>query len=162
MAMKTNLSSLTTKIVLPKSKAGRPRYFFRSAFDCTETKAIQRIALVVDDDQAVRHAIKSVLERRLHLKVYVATNGAEGIRQARTHRFDLIVSDVNMPIMDGIAFYDWLDKHQHQTIEKFMFVTGGHNLDTDIHAFHDGKVKVLDKPFALMDFVDNCHSILRS
>lgn len=160
--MKSNLPAQTSKIVLPKSKAGRPRYFFRGAFEGGQPKAIQRLALVVDDDKAVRHAIKSVLERRLHLKVYVAANGAEGIRQARSHHFDLIISDVNMPIMDGIAFYDWLDKNQHQDVEKFMFVTGGNDLDTDIHAFRDGQVKVLDKPFALMDFVSNCNSLLCS
>lgn len=160
--MKSNLPPQTTKIVLPKSKAGHPRYFFRGAFAGDQPKAIQRLALVVDDDKAVRHAIKSVLERRLHLKVYVASNGAEGIRQARSHHFDLIISDVNMPIMDGIAFYDWLDKNQHQDVEKFMFVTGGNDLDTDIRAFRGGSIKVLDKPFALMDFVNNCNSLLRS
>lgn len=160
--MKSKIGGLTSKIILPKSKAGRPRYFFRSAFDCTQNKPVQRLALVVDDDNAVRHAIKSVLERRLHLKVLVAANGAEGIRQARSHRFDLIISDVNMPIMDGIAFYDWIDKNQHQIVDKFMFVTGGNAQDTDVRSFRGGKVKVLDKPFALMDFVDNCSNILRS
>lgn len=160
--MKAKTTCKTTKIILPKSKSRRPHYFFRTGYDYTPTVALPRLALVVDDDKAVRHAIKTVLERRLHLKVYVASNGAEAIRQARTHHFDLVVSDVNMPIMDGIAFYDWLDKNQPATANKFMFVTGGNDTETDIHSFHEGKVRVLDKPFALMEFVDSCNDLLRA
>lgn len=160
--MKPQSSSKTTKIILPKSKSTRPHYFFRTGYDYATAEALPRLALVVDDDKAVRHAIKTVLERRLHLKVYVASNGAEAIRQVRNHHFDLVVSDVNMPIMDGIAFYDWLDKNQPTTANKFMFVTGGNDLDTDIHAFREGKIRVLDKPFALMEFVDTCNDLLRA
>lgn len=160
--MKTNLSAQTRKMVLPQLKAGSPRYFFRGSFDPSRSKPVQRLALVVDDDRAVRHAIKAVLERRLNMKVHLATNGAEGIREARSHRFDLIVSDVNMPIMDGIAFYDWIDKNQHHAVSRFMFVTGGNDAETDIRSFRNGTVRVLDKPFALTEFVDQCNTILRA
>lgn len=159
--MKKKHASIASKIVLPKSGGGRSRFFFREAFD-KDANDGQQLALIVDDDKSVRKAIKYVLERRLKLKVYVASNGAEGIRQVRDHHFDLIISDVCMPIMDGIMFYDWLDKNRHEDLSRFMFITGGNNAETDIHSFRGGRVKVLDKPFALTAFIQDCNFLLTS
>ena len=57
--------------------------------------------LVVDDDNAVRLLLRSMLERRGH-SVVEAENGAEGLQYYRTAPADLVITDIQMPVMDGL------------------------------------------------------------
>jgi two-component system chemotaxis response regulator CheY len=59
-------------------------------------------ALVVDDSQAMRRSIVYALQRIEGLLCFEANDGAEGIKRLSTERFDLIITDINMPIMDGL------------------------------------------------------------
>lgn len=57
--------------------------------------------LVVDDDTAVRGAIKTVLERDGH-EVVLAGNGRAGVSAVENNAFDVVICDIFMPGMDGI------------------------------------------------------------
>lgn len=57
--------------------------------------------LVVDDDTAVRSAIKMVLEHEGH-EVVVAGDGRAGVAEAQAGGFDVVICDIFMPGMDGI------------------------------------------------------------
>ena len=57
--------------------------------------------LVVDDDNAVRLLLRSMLERRGH-SVVEAENGAEGLQYYRAAPADLVITDIQMPVMDGL------------------------------------------------------------
>jgi len=57
--------------------------------------------LVVDDDKAVRLLLRTVLERRGH-SVGEAENGDEGLRYYRVTPADLVIVDIQMPVMDGL------------------------------------------------------------
>ncbi len=57
--------------------------------------------LVVDDDTAVRLLLRTVLERRGH-SVVEAENGAEGLQYYRAAPTDLVITDIQMPVMDGL------------------------------------------------------------
>jgi two-component system, chemotaxis family, chemotaxis protein CheY len=57
--------------------------------------------LVVDDDNAIRLLLRSMLERRGH-SVVEAENGAEGLQYYRTAPADLVITDIQMPVMDGL------------------------------------------------------------
>src|SRR5437868_2416128 len=59
--------------------------------------------LVVDDSTVVRRMLAFILEKSGH-DVSFATNGDEGLEALRDRRPDLIISDVTMPVMDGMAF----------------------------------------------------------
>jgi len=63
----------------------------------------RRRILVVDDTQFFRQLIKSQLESAGH-EVVLATNGREGLERLAEAPFDLVVSDIEMPVMDGLAF----------------------------------------------------------
>jgi two-component system, chemotaxis family, sensor kinase CheA len=58
--------------------------------------------LVVEDSLTSRTLLKNMLELAGH-RVEVAGDGVEGLRKLRTGRFDLVVSDIEMPNLDGIA-----------------------------------------------------------
>ena len=57
--------------------------------------------LVVDDDKAVRLLLRAMLERRGHF-VVEAENGDEGLRYYRAAPTDLVIVDIQMPVMDGL------------------------------------------------------------
>jgi two-component system chemotaxis response regulator CheY len=57
--------------------------------------------LVVDDDKVVRLLLRAMLERRGH-SVVEAENGDEGLRYYRAAPPDLVITDIQMPVMDGL------------------------------------------------------------
>ena len=58
--------------------------------------------LAVDDMRSMRELVKSVLEKRGH-NVTIKEDGQDALRFAKGNRVDLVISDINMPVMDGIA-----------------------------------------------------------
>lgn len=57
--------------------------------------------LIIDDEEPMRHLLKSMLTRDGH-EVLVARDGVEGIKSFYSYNPDLIITDIIMPIMDGI------------------------------------------------------------
>jgi CheY-like chemotaxis protein len=85
--------------------------------------------LVVDDDTAVRSAIKIVLEQDGH-EVILASNGKAGIAAADEERFDLVICDIFMPGMDGIETISAFHKNNPRmpviAMSGFMFRDSQH------------------------------------
>jgi two-component system chemotaxis response regulator CheY len=65
--------------------------------------------LVVDDSTSMRQMISFTLKGSGY-EVVEAMNGQNGLDMARTQRFDLVFTDVNMPVMDGLTFTKELRK----------------------------------------------------
>ncbi|MCX6887706.1 MAG: response regulator [Verrucomicrobia bacterium] len=78
--------------------------------------------LVIEDDELLR----LTLEDRLLMEgfsVLTAADGAEGLRQAREQLPDLILCDIMMPVMDGYAVLQALQKETRTTRIPFVFLT---------------------------------------
>jgi CheY-like chemotaxis protein len=78
--------------------------------------------LVIEDDELFR----LTLEDRLLMEgfsVLTAADGAEGLRQAREQLPDLILCDIMMPVMDGYAVLQALQKETRTTRIPFVFLT---------------------------------------
>ena len=59
--------------------------------------------LAVDDSVSLRRLLASTLASAGH-EVVEAGNGADALAALKTHSFNLIISDLNMPVMDGLTF----------------------------------------------------------
>jgi CheY-like chemotaxis protein len=104
--------------------------------------------LVVDDEDFVRSLIVDVLANLGH-QVDAASNGAEAIRRCEHTRYDLIVSDLRMPKIDGAALYQALRDKFGPAMPRMIFVTGqAHSLDYAGFLGIAG-VPVLAKPFTV-------------
>lgn len=57
--------------------------------------------LVVDDSASIRNMVSFTLKQQKYETVE-ACDGKDGLEKAKSGRFDLVITDVNMPIMDGI------------------------------------------------------------
>src|SRR5438046_10555537 len=82
--------------------------------------------LVIDDD-AVQRVLLNAVFRKQGLEVLQAANGQEGIRLAREQMPDLIVSDVNLPEMDGFAILNNLRKEPITATIPFIIITANPN-----------------------------------
>ena len=72
--------------------------------------ARRRRVLIVDDSFTVRELQRKVLGQHGY-EVEVAVDGMDGWNMVRTGDFDLVISDIDMPRMDGIALVDMIRKH---------------------------------------------------
>ena len=104
--------------------------------------------LVVDDEDFVRSLIVDVLANLGH-QVEAASNGAAALRRCEQMRYDLIVSDLRMPKMDGAALFQALRDKYGPVMPRMIFVTGqAHSLDFAGFLGIAG-VPVLAKPFTV-------------
>lgn len=105
--------------------------------------------LIVDDSPILRAAIKKavVLAGVKADNIAQAGNGQEAMEQMDANRFDLVLLDLNMPVMDGETFARTLkeeDKHQGVPI---VVVSTETNKDRLARMRELGAIGVLNKPF---------------
>ncbi|WP_281883496.1 response regulator [Paenibacillus sp. YYML68] len=82
--------------------------------------------LIVDDERWVRTSLKKTIERTQlpFTVIHEASNGLEAIDWLKSNTVDLAMTDVNMPVMDGLQFITTL-KEQHPAVEAVIF--SGHD-----------------------------------
>ena len=66
--------------------------------------------LIIEDEPAIRRVLVKILsdEDKSH-ELFEAENGIEGINLIKKHQFDLIISDVKMPKVDGIEVLEFIN-----------------------------------------------------
>ncbi len=67
-------------------------------------------ALVVDDSMAMRRAIMYALQRLEGIVCVEAQDGADALRRFAQAKFDIVLTDINMPLMDGLKLISALRK----------------------------------------------------
>ena len=79
--------------------------------------------LLVEDDKNLSFILKSSLEQMIGgYEIEVATNGKEGLEKLASGRFDVIVSDVEMPVMDGVTMVRQVRERYPDV--AIVFITG--------------------------------------
>jgi len=104
--------------------------------------------LVVDDDTAVRLLLRTVLERRGHV-VVEAENGAEGLQYYRAAPTDLVITDIQMPVMDGLQMIKEL-RSAFPTV-KIIAISGEKSGLAAAQSLSQG---TFEKPLYMAEFLD--------
>jgi two-component system, NarL family, response regulator LiaR len=100
-------------------------------------------AIVADDDAFARHVIKDVLERAGFRVVEEVNDGRRAVESARIHRPDILLMDVVMPGMDGIAATrEIVDERPEQVV---VLLTHAANDDLGVMGLRAGAAGFLDK-----------------
>lgn len=100
--------------------------------------------LVVDDEDIVRTSCSRTLVPEGY-DVRLAKNGVEGLRMAAEERFDLVLTDLKMPDMDGIDVLRNIKEKWPET--HVIIVTGYQTVDTAVKAIKLGANNYIEKPF---------------
>jgi two-component system NtrC family sensor kinase len=107
-----------------------------------------RRILVVDDEPEVLKVLEDLLELDGH-QVEVASNGAEALARLSHESYDLILSDIRMPGLNGRDLYRGLEAEQPWLLGRLIFVTGD-TVTPDTQALLDETgAAYLTKPFTL-------------
>mgnify|MGYP001010611858 CR=1 FL=1 len=105
--------------------------------------------LVIDDEAMVRKIVRKMLERSGHT-VVEAENGKLGIEQLKTATFDLVITDIIMPEMEGIETLINVKRQRPET--QVIAMSGGGrtgNVDFLQTAQKLGAAAILHKPFTM-------------
>lgn len=106
----------------------------------------RRTILLIDDDDIIRESLILCLEGLSPSPwVLQARNGSEGISQLAEHQVDLVITDLEMPVMDGFTFLARLANHRPSI--PAMVITSHGNAETADQLRHHGVCQVIPKPF---------------
>jgi two-component system NtrC family sensor kinase len=129
----------------------------------TAAPATSRV-LIVDDEQDIRAMLCEILSMDGHL-VGEAANGREALALLAEHSFDLVISDLIMPVLDGPGLYDEMRRRNPRMSEHLIFITGD-TLSASVQEFlNRAGQRVIEKPFipddvrtAVRDALDDVHA----
>ncbi len=106
--------------------------------------------LIVDDEMAIRETLKSILEEEDY-KCDVAADGLDALEKIERNNFDVVISDIKMPNMDGMEL---LDKVNNISPETFVIImTAYASVQTAIDALRKGAYDYLIKPVEFDDLL---------
>jgi CheY-like chemotaxis protein len=109
-----------------------------------------KTVLIVDDDGLIRELTARFLESSpIGLTVLTAGNGAEAVALLKTTRVDLVLTDLNMPVMDGFKLLAYISD-KHPDIKKIA-MTGLQSEDVREKLRFLGIRHCMEKPFGLKD-----------
>jgi diguanylate cyclase (GGDEF)-like protein len=105
--------------------------------------------LIVDDSWESREVITSVLNTQEDYNLIMAENGQEAMAKLNSQRFDLVITDISMPVMDGLELLDHLIKEMPNL--PVITYTGFGDL-FGVKALERGAEDCIFKPFDARDF----------
>lgn len=103
--------------------------------------------LVVDDQTSVRQITRITLEQIGVRVIHEAENGSQAIEKATLQPLDLIISDYNMPEMDGLGLLRNIRGHPSARRVPFILVTGRGDRELVVKAAQAGANNYVVKPF---------------
>jgi two-component system chemotaxis response regulator CheY len=102
--------------------------------------------LVVEDEPAIRLLWERLLQHRG--KVESANNGREGLEKTNRSFFDVIITDIDMPVMNGLDFFRQATLHNEGLRKHFVFCTGNVTAEvSEVASSH--QIPLLRKPFTI-------------
>jgi CheY-like chemotaxis protein len=102
--------------------------------------------LVVDDEPVIAQLIADVLGAEGYT-VHTAPDGRAALACVERDAYDLILSDLRMPELDGLGFYRELEARRPDLVRRFVFITGTSEHTDYQNLIEDVTAPVLTKPF---------------
>lgn len=117
--------------------------------------------LLVDDEEASRLTLTRRLEQGGY-GVTVAENGAQALEMMRMERFDLVLLDVYMPVLDGLATLDAIKSDPVVQDVTVVMLTAANTREYVVHAMSLGAVDYLVKPVNSAELVQRVRRSLEN
>lgn len=111
--------------------------------------------LVVDDDQTHRTCLKDFLELRGYTCLE-AENGVHALQILGKESVDMIITDNQMPLMNGLDFIEHVNQESNGEVLPIFLMTAELSYPVRLRAFKNGVNRVFEKP---LDFQELCHAV---
>lgn len=120
--------------------------------------------LLVDDDEELTHYV--AIEMGDEYRVSVAGNGREALKELlmMPGRYDIVVSDISMPEMDGITLLERIKENPHLSALPVILLSSKNAIDDRVTGLRHGADAYLSKPFNMEELrltIDNLINTLR-
>ena len=126
----------------------------------TETRTGPALrVLIVDDEVGMAHTLVEQLEHLGHAAIGCST-GMAALDMLNTHSFDLILSDIRMPGVDGLSLYEEVRRRHASLADRFIFITGD---SLDEHARHFIEIQqapCLHKPYQIKELENAINHVM--
>jgi DNA-binding NtrC family response regulator len=109
-----------------------------------DARGIMALILIVDDESKMRHILKIMLSLEGH-NVEEAQDGETALAMVRERAYDLVISDIRMPRMDGLALLDHIQAMEIPC--PVIIITAFATIDSAVKAMKKGAVDYITKPF---------------
>ncbi len=117
--------------------------------------------LIVEDEEGIREIEKIVLEKDGY-KVETAEDARAGLAKAAAGGFDLIISDIMMPGMDGFQLLQELRKVPAARNTPVILITAMAEQRDKVKGLNLGAVEYITKPFSTRDLLEKIKEVLIS
>lgn len=114
--------------------------------------------LIVDDDPLICNNIKNILSE--YVQTLVAKDGQEGVQLAETHQPDLILSDVDMPTMNGIEMCKALSLSDRTKGVPILFISANNEDSDRLTGLLSGAIDYIAKPFSQSELLLKIYNLL--
>lgn len=116
--------------------------------------------LIVDDAQINRELLECILRDRYH--VFQAANGAQAVEmiESRERIYRLVLLDLQMPVMDGFAFLEYMNGRDLLRQMPVIVISGDSSDGAILHAYKLGASDFFTKPFSPEIVLNRVHNIL--
>ena len=121
------------------------------------TAIAERKLLVAEDDPVFREMITGFLQQ--FGTIEAAVNGQEALDKLKDSHFDVIISDIGMPVMDGLEFFHGAMEIDPGIGEKFIFCSGNITPETELF-FKQNHLTYLEKPFKLNQLLNSVQAVI--
>ena len=116
--------------------------------------------LVVEDSPTMRQLIVFALKRIRSLQIVEANDGVGGLKKLSAEKFDLILTDINMPIMDGLKLVSLIrNDPQYKEVPVVIITTEGAQEDRD-RALALGANEYITKPIQTAKIIEVVRRLL--
>lgn len=115
--------------------------------------------LIVEDDQMLREIIVDSIQDS-GANVFEAENGLIGFQIIEKEKIDFVLSDIQMPVMDGVELLKKI-RIRHSENPLVMFVTGQCNITAE-NAIEFGASDLMQKPFRINEVLAKIEHLLQA
>jgi two-component system, chemotaxis family, chemotaxis protein CheY len=117
--------------------------------------------LIVEDSPTMRQLIAFALKRIRGVRIVEANDGVDGLKKLSSERFDLILTDINMPIMDGLKLVSMVrNDGNYKMIPIVVITTEGAQEDRE-RALALGANDYITKPIQPTKILDVAKTLLK-
>lgn len=116
--------------------------------------------LVIDDDDAIRNYLSA--ELKSSYKVFTANDGGEGWRMILKQKPDLVITDVMMPVMDGIELCRKIRQNINVNTMPVIMLTAANSEECQLRGLDMGADAYVSKPFSLPVLLSTMKNVLQT
>ena len=116
---------------------------------------MSKVVMTVDDSSSIRQMVSLTLSQAGYTMVQ-ASDGVDALNKLSQNRVDMIITDNQMPLMNGLDFIEHVNQESNGEVLPIFLMTAELSYPVRLRAFKNGVNRVFEKP---LDFQELCHAV---